>query len=331
MIAWRVATGLARACYRALTGRPLRPRPDPAGFFAAEDIGRICAIFYEDGPAQGTRWDAFRHAHMRLPEWFVRDLDPLGDAYAEQQHRLWQLVSGVDRRYDPLVDEKEHPWEDVDPVRTPGFYVRRDPQAVATASDHLIATGMLMKHSRLKPGDRALEYGAGFGNTALTLARLGVRVDTVDISKTFCEFVRRQAEFFQVPLEAFHGQFGMNPRPSERYRLIWFYESFHHCLDFRTVVKQLGEHLAPGGQIILAGEPIEAAANDAVPYPWGVRLHSEVVAVVRRHHWFELGFTEKFLMQVFEAEGFDGKRVDCDATLFGRLHVFVRKNDPSDA
>ena len=32
---------------------------------------------------------------MRLPPWFRHGLDPLGSEYAEQQHRLWQLISGV--------------------------------------------------------------------------------------------------------------------------------------------------------------------------------------------------------------------------------------------
>ena len=31
----------------------------------------------------------------------------------------------------------------------------------------------------------------------------------------------------------FQGRFGDNPRPGQRYELIWFYESFHHCLDFQ--------------------------------------------------------------------------------------------------
>jgi cyclopropane fatty-acyl-phospholipid synthase-like methyltransferase len=207
-------------------------------------------------------------------------------------------------------------------VRTPGYFVRRDPEAVVSASDHIIATGMILRHSGLKAGDWALEYGAGFGQTALSLARLGVNVDTVDISTTFCEFVRQQAEFFNVPLTPFHERFGHNPRPDRKYNLIWFYESFHHCLEFQTVISRLREHLAEGGRVLLGGEPIVEKENDAVPYPWGVRLHSEVVAIVRRQGWFELGFSEEFLFRMFERAGFRGERIECEPTLFGRLYVF---------
>ena len=230
-------------------------------------------------------------------------------------------MAGVDREYDIEVDEKEAEWGNVDPVRGPGYYVRRDPSAIESASDHVIATGMLLKHCGLKAGDWALEYGAGFGQSALALARMGVNVDTVDVSDVFCGFVREQAEFFRVPLEPFKGRFGDAPRPGRRYDLIWFYESFHHCLDFANVVRRLGDLLAPGGRVILGGEPIVERPYAAVPYPWGLRLHSEVAAVVRQQRWFELGFTDDFLFELFAQAGFVMRRVDCEPSLFGRLYV----------
>ncbi len=90
---------------------------------------------------------------------------------------------------------------------------------------------MIAQHCDLKAGDWALEYGAGFGQTALALARLGVNVDTVDISATFCGYVQARQSFFGAAAP-FEGRFGVNPRPGQRYDLIWFYESFHHCVDF---------------------------------------------------------------------------------------------------
>ncbi len=295
------------------------------GFFRAEDIELITDIFFKEGSTPGGRWDALLHAHMELPSWFRQGLDPLSPEYAAQQQRLWQLVSGVERPYEPEVDEKEVPLTGVDPVRLPAFYMRRDADAVRSASDHVIAGGMLLKHSGLKPGDWALEYGAGFGQTALSLARLGVNVDTVDISQAFCEAVRAQAEFFQVQLTPHHARFGSNPRPGQKYQLIWFYEAFHHCLDFQQLLRELPEHLAEGGRIVLSGEPMVEREYAAVPYPWGVRLHSEVVAVVRRMHWFELGFSEDFLYEIFTHAGFTIERIRCEPTLFGRLYVCQRR------
>jgi SAM-dependent methyltransferase len=303
------------------------PVSDLIEWFQPDEIDELVRLFNEHWTQPTNAWPRYRDAHMVLPAWFQRDLDPWSDAYARQQHRLWALVAGVGRGYDAEVDEKEFGWGEIDAVRAPGYYARRDAKAISAASDHVLATGMLLKHCGLVAGDRALEYGPGFAQTALTLARMGVQVDTVDISSAFCEHVRRQAEHFQVPLQAFKGRFGVNPRPGERYKLIWFYESFHHCVDFLQVVPQLVEHLADGGRIILGGEPVFEREYAAVPYPWGVRLHSEVLAIVRQTHWFELGFSESFLYELFARHGMRGHRVDCEPSLFGRLYIFEREGN----
>ena len=309
----------------------LSPRwwPKPRGTathnsFTLEQVADLHRIYYSSGPQAGGPWDPYRHAHMVLPAWFQHGLDPWSEAYAAQQERLWAAIVGTEQRYDPAQDERETGWGDIDAVRRPGFFNRRDPEAVRAAADQVLAAGMLLKHSGLQPGQRALEYGAGFAQGALLLARLGVHVDTVDISQAFCQHVQAQADFFQVPLTPFHASFGDNPRPGERYDLVWFYESFHHCVDFLRVVPRLADMLNPGGRVILMGEPIVEAEYAAVPYPWGVRLHSEVAAVMRQTRWFELGFSEAFVFELFRRAGFSGQRVECEPSLFGRLWIFQR-------
>jgi SAM-dependent methyltransferase len=324
----RFVAGLKRlvkpSALPAIEGEPIE-RIRRTGYFDAEQIQLVHDTYFSpSGPAPGGPWEPFRDAHLRLPNWFRPGLDPDGADYVSQQHRLWRLVAGVDREYEVEADEKEADWNDVDALRLPGYYVRRDPFAVVAASDHVIATGMMLKHCGLKPGDWALEYGAGFGQTALTLARLGVNIDTVDISERFCGWVREQADFFRVPLTPFKARFGAAPRHGKKYQVVWFYESFHHCLDFARVVRELPNLLAPGGRVILSGEPIVEREYAAVPYPWGLRLHSEVVAVVRRQRWFELGFSEDFLFKLFKSAGFSIRRIDCEPSLFGRMYICER-------
>jgi SAM-dependent methyltransferase len=301
-------------------------RAGASGYFAAEHIDEVAKVVFEEGHAS-PRYQHLQHAHMSLPAWFRHGLDPYSPEYAEQQQRLWRLIAGVERDYEPSLDEKEAPLGEFDPVRFPGYFLRRDAQAVASASDHVIASGMILKHAGVKPGGWALEYGAGFGQTALALARLGVNVDTVDISQAFCQSVQQQADHFQVPLKAHLGQFGMNPRPGQRYDLIFFYESFHHCLDWQALLRTLPELLAPGGRILLCGEPMVEREYAAVPYPWGVRLQSDVVATIRRLRWFELGFSEDFLYEIFAKAGFTITRHACEPSLWGRTYVCERWRD----
>jgi 2-polyprenyl-3-methyl-5-hydroxy-6-metoxy-1,4-benzoquinol methylase len=305
-------------------------RIERSGRFNIEDIGLISNTYKISGSTPGTEWDRFRHKHLILPDWFKTDLDPLSDDYFQQQMRLWNVISGVDRDYQPWVDESEIPLENVDAIRRPGYYVWRQNGAVKAASDHVIAGGMLMKHSGVEPGMWALEYGAGFGQTALTLARMGVNVDTVDISSTFCRYVKEQAEFFDVNLTPFTGEFGQNPRGDQKYDLIWFYESFHHCVDFRKIVPKLKNYLTPTGKILMAGEPIGKREYIAVPYPWGLRLESDVVAVIRNHRWFELGYSEDFICNFFTNNGYVGECFDCPVSLFGLTYAFAPRSTGID-
>jgi 2-polyprenyl-3-methyl-5-hydroxy-6-metoxy-1,4-benzoquinol methylase len=318
------------------TSSLLDPANDPylriekSGRFTTDDIDLIARTHREVGDTPNTRWDHFRHKHLILPAWFDQKIDPLSDAYMAQQRRLWNVISGVDRDYVPVTDEAEAPIAEMDPVRHPGYYIWRHDAAVPAAANHVLATGMLMKHSSLKPGMWALEYGAGFGQTALALARMGVNVDTVDISATFCKHVKAQADFFGVNLTPHQGEFGHNPRGDQKYDLIWFYESFHHCLDFKNVVRTLKDHLTPNGKILMAGEPIIEREYEAVPYPWGLRLEAEVIAIIRNYHWFELGYTEDFITSFFVNNGYAAERFDCAVSLFGLTYSFTPRTDRID-
>src|SRR5579862_1154084 len=203
------------------------------GHFEIADIDLLRITFEQYDFTPGTPWDDFKHSILVMPDWFRFDLDPMSGAYEMQQRQLWRLIAGLDRDYDPDIDEHEMTFPPMDVVRSPGHYMRRDPLVVNVVANHLLATGMIMMNSALKPGDWALEYGAGFAHTALHLARLGVNVDTVDISEVLCGHVQTQAEFFKVPLSPFKGRFGWNPRGDKKYDFVWFYESFHHCVDFK--------------------------------------------------------------------------------------------------
>ena len=295
------------------------------GRFEISDIPLLHESFRRDNFAPGTIWDSFRGTFLTMPPWFRHDLDPLSDSYAAQQRRLWCAVAGVEREYNAEIDE-ENTESHTDPVRFPSYFIRRDAQAVIEAANHTLAMGVILMNSNVRPGQWALEYGSGFGQTALHLARLGVNVDTVDISHKFCRHVQSQADFFGVPLFPHHGAFGWNPRGGEhQYDFIWFYECFHHCVDFQSVVHRLKRHLAPAGKLLLAGEPILKREAPVVPYPWGLRVESDVVAIVREKHWFELGFTEGFLVSLFTRAGFSAERVVCPGAPYGEGYAFKHR------
>lgn len=263
---------------------------------------------------------------LEPPEWLDHGLDPMSPEYRAQQMRLWQSLRPDASDYDPERDEQFDDSAGADIIASPGFFRGRAPGAVNTAGHHLIAMGQLFKASELVVGDVALEYGAGYGQIALTLARLGVEVDTVDINDVYNRAVAVQAEHIGVPVRPHKGVFGFSPRGPAAYDLVLFYESFHHCGEFDTLPRRLRSLLKPNGKVLMAGEPI-LNGNDAVPYPWGVRLDTEAVAVTAARGWLELGFSEDFLVALFLRSGFLWRRHDCEVSPAGVVHEFTARPD----
>lgn len=246
--------------------------------------------------------DIWRGKSLVLPEWFDLELDPDGSEFRDQMLKLWSAITGRST-YDPETNEDTPEIGDLDPVKRPGFYGSADSHF---AGGQLMAMGHIIMRSGVSPGDRVLEYGAGYAQTAVALARLGVKVDTVDINPAFCRAVQANADLFDIDLTPHCGPFGINPagEPAS-YDVILFYESFHHCLDFETLIPRLKTYLKANGRIILAGEPIFDGPCKDMPYAWGFRLDWENVAVMRIRGWMELGFQRDFLLRKFGDAGFD--------------------------
>lgn len=265
--------------------------------FPIADLDRVARDFLA---GNGAPWHG---RFLALPDWIDLRLDPDSVAYREQMLRLWSAITGREGSYEAVVNEDTPEIGDLDAIIRPAFYASGNTRV---AGGHLIAMGHIIRRSGIKVGDRVLEYGAGFGQLALAFARVGARVDTVDINPAFCRAVQANADLFKVDLNAHVGQFGFNPAGHEgAYDLVLFYESFHHCLEFRTLIPRLKLLLKPTGRVILAGEPVFDGPCDNLPYPWGFRLDWENVAVMRIRGWMELGFQRDYLLGKFADVGFD--------------------------
>ena len=169
-----------------------------AAWFEPADIDRVTESFFARGIAVGPRLGlAARRASAPtglVPPW-PRSLRRRVRRTAASSVAADRWGRSTLRRGDR---RKGDPWGDVDPIRSPGYFVRRDAAAIDSASDHVIATGMLLSIAGLG-GRLGARIRRGFGQTALALARLGVNVDTIDISSTFCDFVSRRLSSSRCP------------------------------------------------------------------------------------------------------------------------------------
>lgn len=289
-------------------------RRNKHGFHIA-DLDEIAADFQR---GHGERW---RGRSLILPDWFDVSLHPLSSEYYGQMLRLWEAITAREA-YDPVLNEDTPEIAQLDAIYKPAFYASGDSQF---AGAQMMAMGHIIMRSGIRPGDRVLEYGAGFGQTALALARLGARVDTVDVNPHFCKAVATAAERYSVDLTPHLEQFGFNPSGvNNAYSLIFFYESFHHCIKFNDVIPQLTSLLADGGKVILAGEPIFDQLCPDLPFLWGFRLDWENVAVMRIRGWLELGFQKDFLLGLFSRNGFDCAHHSDPNSHWAQVYEFCR-------
>lgn len=284
--------------------------------FALDQIASVTAALNVDVFRNIAQVGAFA-----LPDGFDLWIDPRSDDYRAQQLALWSAITQRPA-YNPAADEDTPEIVHADAIHRPAFYSTGN---TFVAGDHLMALGHLLRQSGLKAGDRALEYGAGFGQIALAFARTGVRVDTVDINPAFSAAVAQLGERYKAPLTSHVGAFGDNPAGEDgAYDLIYFYESFHHCFDFLDVIPRLHRMLKPGGKVMMAGEPIAQGAVPWLPYPWGIRLDGENVSIMRQRGWMELGFREDFLVSIFEKEGFTFRKYPLDGYHYCTIYSFER-------
>ena len=136
------------------------------------DLDRAAATLKQYSTRANSPWDEFRDRYLALPDWYDTGLDPFSAEYAAQQDRLWQWIAGRSRY---LAAEQEQTPEALtqEHIYRPAFYVLRAPGTMAMAGKHIMATGHFLKHSGIVAKQRVLEYGAGYGQTALAFARMG--------------------------------------------------------------------------------------------------------------------------------------------------------------
>jgi hypothetical protein len=95
------------------------------GRYNLEDIDLIVETIAKHDIVYGSPWDNFRLASLELPSWFDHRLDPYTEEYAQQQHKLWTVITRKERPYAPELDEQEAPLAGVDAVRRPGYETAR--------------------------------------------------------------------------------------------------------------------------------------------------------------------------------------------------------------
>jgi len=245
--------------------------------------------------------------------------DPYSDEYASNQHELYLQVAGVES-YSPQNERSLWLKDLPDAARRPFLYYTRSAE---TVGDHLMALGFIIKTMNLPSGASILEFGAGWGNTSITLARMGYTVTVVDIEPRFLEVINERAAMLGLSIETICDNFGpvVDGKGAPRaFDAVLFYESFHHCSDHRQLIRQLKSMIRDDGMVVFASEPI----TDAFPVPWGVRLDGMSAWSIRSFKWLELGYQESYFRELMAKNDWTVTKHVCADTHLGVI-LLARK------
>lgn len=172
----------------------------------------------------------------------------------------------------------------------------------------------------LPPHSTILDMGAGWGLSSESMAFCGASVTAVDINPEFVQLLRRRAERLALPIEAVHSDFD-SFHSDKTFDMIFFYECLHHSRRPWNTLRHLARFLKPEGKIVFAGEPI----NRFWWKHWGLRLDHQSVYCIRKHGWWESGWTKEFLTQCFDAAGLHLNLYDQVGLNKGMIGIAVRQ------
>lgn len=153
-----------------------------------------------------------------------------------------------------------------------------------------------------------IEFGAGWGNLSIPLAKSGARVTMVDIDKGFLDRALRIAEREGLVIDHRCGDFlEVALAEEKRFDVVVFQSSFHHCLEFEKLLTTIKSNvLNDKGLILFVSEPI----TSELQFPWGLRYDGESLWAIMCNQWLELGFHRDFFIEMLMRRGFLPTRLD---------------------
>jgi cyclopropane-fatty-acyl-phospholipid synthase len=196
----------------------------------------------------------------------------------------------------------DHDWH----TYTPGIYLSDDEELEPAATRKLAAA---FEWLQLKPGQRLLEAGCGWGGMTRFSAQRGVRVTGITLSQRQKEYVEQKIAEEKLPAEVFYQDF-FTYQPEQKFDAISMMGVIEDLSDYRVVMRSLARWLKPGGRVYL-----DFAAE---------RKRFDTHSFVTQHIWpgtFRMVFMPEFVEAVRESP-FELMRVDNDRRNY---HLWARQ------
>lgn len=233
----------------------------------------------------------------------MEGLDPYSAAYKAQVETLYNALTGeayeiqnelTSTKVEEAQFERGYPW----------ISGRLD---VSAAEMMKVSQAMHALHLTGKSKMDIIEFGSGWGNLALPLARTGMNVTCVDIDAGFLARLKGHFSRENLHVNAVQGDFiAASETIDIRFDAAVFQASFHHCLDFDKLLHLLSTKLLKDdGAVYFLSEPVVPD----YPFPWGLRYDGESLWAIMSNKWLELGFEQDFFTDLLLRNGFFCTRI----------------------
>lgn len=277
------------------------------------------ALIFKDRLASASSFNEIREMWMSTSiAYRYESQDPFSPDYRAEVLRLYErLTREVYRSENELTSNKQS--AETFEVGFP--WISNNFEVIA---QELAKTSQAMRafYSRGMSNRRFIEFGAGWGNLAIPLARAQQDVAVVDIDKGFLERIESIARREKIEITRYHGDFVEVAKSiTETYDAVIFQSSFHHCLEFECLLEALRAHvLNETGSIFFFSEPIYREYT----FPWGLRYDGESLWAITNNNWLELGFDQEFFFHLLLRKGFFLSKIDAIPSFVGEGWVADR-------
>ncbi len=124
----------------------------------------------------------------------------------------------------------------------------RDDEPLETAQRRKL--DFALSSCNLKPGDRVLDVGGGWGTFTEYAGKRGMQVTSLTISRHSEEYISELIRKLQLPCRVLYRNFMEHTSP-EPYDAIVILGVMEHLPDYRAVLRQFQRLLKPGGRVYL--------------------------------------------------------------------------------
>jgi hypothetical protein len=217
--------------------------------------------------------------------------DPFSEEYAKWEMAFFEFLSGKPYSFD---SEGLDAPADIRSIPT----IFRD---MDTRIRQLQIYADLLDKIRPKQGERVLEMGCGWGYLLELFGRCGCRISGIDVSKNFVEYTANLLSVQNIDANILCGTFYDIDSFDEKFDLVIFDKSFHHCGEPFRLLEIVRKKTSPGCRVLFVNEPIMMYADR----PWGIiRYDGETILQIRRRGWLELGYRVDFFKELLITTGF---------------------------